>query len=66
MFSLAIQLDKLTAMPKFPQRLGENPPRQGFFEHAEYLKVRGICPRLIETFSISRTTRGGGGAKSPS
>jgi integrase len=44
MFSLAIQLDRLATMPKFPQRLEENPPRQGFFEHGEYLKVRAHLP----------------------
>ena len=27
-------------MPLFPNRLEENPPRDGFFEHDEYLKVR--------------------------
>ena len=27
-------------VPGFPDRLRENPPRQGFFEHPEYLAVR--------------------------
>jgi integrase len=31
-------------MPLFPGRLEENPPRSGFFEHAEYLKVRAHTP----------------------
>lgn len=44
MFRLAIELGKLETMPRFPQRLGENPPRQGFFEHDEYLKVRAHLP----------------------
>jgi integrase len=44
MFRLAIDLGRLDAMPKFPQRLQENPPRQGFFEHHEYLKVRAHLP----------------------
>ena len=44
MFRLAIELGKLETMPRFPQRLAENPPRQGFFEHDEYLKVRGHLP----------------------
>lgn len=44
MFRLAIDLGKLQSMPKFPQRLQENPPRQGFFEHDEYLKVRAYLP----------------------
>ena len=29
-------------VPGFPDRLRENPPRQGFFEHPEYLAVRQI------------------------
>jgi integrase len=44
MFHLAIRLDRLTTMPRFPQRLEENPPRQGFFEHSEYLAVRTRLP----------------------
>ncbi len=40
MFRLAIEFDRLTEMPRFPKRLQENPPRQGFFEHHEYLSVR--------------------------
>ena len=44
MFRLAIDLGKLQTMPKFPQRLQEGPPRQGFFEHDEYLKVRRHLP----------------------
>jgi len=31
-------------MPLFPNRLEENPPRDGFFEHEEYLKVRAQAP----------------------
>ena len=31
-------------MPGFPDRLRENPPRQGFFEHPEYLAVRAHLP----------------------
>jgi integrase len=44
MFRLGIDLGKIAEMPKFPQRLQENPPRQGFFEHDEYMKVRGHLP----------------------
>ena len=44
MYRLAIELGKLETMPRFPQRLEENPPRQGFFEHDEYLKVRKHLP----------------------
>jgi integrase len=31
-------------MPLFPNRLEENPPRDGFFEHDEYAKVRAQLP----------------------
>jgi len=48
MFRLAIELGRLDAMPKFPQRLQENPPRQGFFEHDEYLKVRAHLPSSFQ------------------
>lgn len=44
MFRLAIDFGKLQTMPKFTQRLQENPPRQGFFEYDEYLKVRAHLP----------------------
>ena len=44
MWQLAIRRGLLERMPLFPQRLEENPPREGFFEHAEYLKVRAHLP----------------------
>ena len=44
MFQLAIRRGQLERMPLFPKRLEENPPRDGFFEHAEYLKVRAQAP----------------------
>jgi integrase len=44
MFRLGIELGRIQEMPKFPQRLQENPPRQGFFEHEDYLKVRSYLP----------------------
>ena len=40
MFRLAIKGGVLSTCPIFPERLEENPPRQGFFEHAEYLAIR--------------------------
>lgn len=40
MLQLAIRRGRLERMPFFPKRLQENPPRQGFFEHSEYLQVR--------------------------
>jgi integrase len=44
MFHLAIRRGQLDGMPLFPNRLEENPPRDGFFEHSEYLKVREHLP----------------------
>ena len=44
MLHLAIRRGLLDRMPVFPNRLEENPPRQGFFEHVEYLKVRAELP----------------------
>jgi integrase len=44
MFQLAIRRGMLERMPLFPNRLEENPPREGFFEHDEYLKVRAKAP----------------------
>ena len=48
MFQLAIRREQLERMPVFPKRLEENPPRDGFFEHAEYLKVRAILPASFQ------------------
>jgi integrase len=44
MFRLAVAAGRLTTIPYFPESLPENPPRQGFFEHAEYLAVRKHLP----------------------
>jgi integrase len=44
MFQLAIRRGRLERMPLFPNRLEENPPREGFFEHDEYLNVRAHLP----------------------
>src|SRR5262245_15618846 len=44
MFQLAIRRGRLERMPLFPTRLEENPARDGFFEHTEYLKVRAHAP----------------------
>src|ERR1700681_4037704 len=44
MFQLAIRRGLLERMPLFPNRLEENRPRDGFFEHDEYLKVRAQAP----------------------
>ena len=48
MFQLAIRREQLERMPLFPKRLEENPPRDGFFEHAEYLKVRALLPMSFQ------------------
>lgn len=44
MFHLAIRRGLLQRMPLFPKRLDENPPRDGFFEHDDYLRVRAQAP----------------------
>jgi len=43
MFTLAIQAERMTRRPYIP-RLRENPPRQGFMEHSEYLAIRAQLP----------------------
>ncbi len=40
MFQLAAELLVLTTVPVFPKNLEENPPRQGFYTHAEVLAIR--------------------------
>ena len=44
MCTLAAHWGWLDTVPGFPDRLRENPPRQGFFEHPEYLAVRVRLP----------------------
>ena len=44
MGTLAVHWGWLDTGPGFPDRLRENPPRQGFFEHPEYLAVRVHLP----------------------
>ncbi len=39
-FRIAVKSGLLSVVPPFPVRLEESAPRQGFFEHAEYLVVR--------------------------
>ena len=48
MFQLAIRRGLLERMPLFPKRLEENPPRDGFFEHADYLKIRAQLPHSYQ------------------
>ena len=44
MGTLAVHWGWLDTVPGFPDRLRENSPRQGFFEHPEYLAVRAHLP----------------------
>ena len=44
MCTLAVHWGWFDTVPGFPDRLRENPPRQGFFEHPEYLAVRVHLP----------------------
>ena len=44
MLQLAVRGGSLAQRPVFPERLEENGPRQGFFEHAEYQAVRQHLP----------------------
>ena len=44
MFVIARRSGLLTTIPVFPPRLRENPPRQGFFEFAEYHAIRQHLP----------------------
>lgn len=44
MFHLAVKAGRLSSCPAFPERLEENPPRQGFFEHGEYQAIREHLP----------------------
>ena len=44
MGTLAVHWGWLDTVPGFPDRLRENPPRQGFFEHPEHLAVRAHLP----------------------
>ena len=44
MGTLAVHWGWLDTVPGFPDRLREHSPRQGFFEHPEYLAVRAYLP----------------------
>ena len=44
MFALAVKAGHLPGRPAFPSRLEKRSPRQGFFEHAEYLAIRQHLP----------------------
>jgi integrase len=48
MFQLAIRRGLIEHLPLFPKRLEENPPRDEFFEHDEYVKVRAQLPRSYQ------------------
>ena len=40
--------DSPRALPAFPAKLKENPPRKGFFEHAEFLALRARLPTAYQ------------------
>ena len=44
MFAIALDGGVLVWRPRFPGRLKERKPREGFFEHSEYLAVRAHLP----------------------
>jgi integrase len=44
MFHLGVRAGRVPHRPVFPDRLDENGPRQGFFEHGEYAAVRRALP----------------------
>jgi integrase len=44
MCRLAVEVGQLPTLPVFPESLPENPPRQGFFEHRDYVRVRSHLP----------------------
>jgi integrase len=48
MFRLAWRAGRLENVPTFPERLLESPPRQGFFEHHEYERVRASLPSAYQ------------------
>ncbi len=50
MLRLGVQLGLLEGMAVFPNRLAEQGPRQGFFEHPEYLRVRSFLPEPYQDF----------------
>jgi integrase len=53
-FRIAVKSGRLTVMPAFPDRLEESAPRQGFFEHAEYLAVREqLAPEYQDVFDFA-------------
>jgi hypothetical protein len=69
MFRLAIRCGHLPDMPTFPDRLTESPPRQGFFEQAEYSvaipsRTRRNSGRVGTDPTCSRHVHGGLPARS--
>jgi integrase len=48
MFRIVVEWGWLTTGPVLPGRLRESPPRQGIFEHAEYLAVRRHLPASFQ------------------
>jgi len=53
-FRIAVKSGLLSVVPAFPERLEESAPRQGFFEHAEYLAVRDeLAPEYQDVFDFA-------------
>lgn len=53
-FRIAVKSGLLTVVPSFPSRLEESSPRQGFFEHAEYLAVRAqLAPEYQDVLDFA-------------
>jgi integrase len=48
MFNLAVQDSKLRDIPYFPM-LKEAPPRKGFLEHADFLRLRSELPEYLRS-----------------
>ena len=64
MCTLAVHWGWLDTVPGFPDRLRENPPRQGFFEHPEYLAVRAHLPAPWQDILDVPTTPAGASRRS--
>jgi hypothetical protein len=63
MFRVGVELGWLTSPPTFPGRLRENPPRQGFFEHDEYVRVRKHLPAPYQDVLEFAYYSGGGSTR---
>ena len=60
--ALSIRARKVFARPHI-EMLKEPAPRAGFFEYAEFVKVRDLSRRISSRLSNSSTSRAGGGIR---